>query len=238
MPTCADVAPIAQALSVLIAGAPIHAGALTVVPLLAPPGGEPDWLTLAEAGDAVAVTEVSEAGAVLAAAGATLTISVSCVEQGRWARRSERFTSSDVSLYAFARRKKAARVSESLRRHGGHRADQGEVWRDVAARAGQAGAAVWIAGAWAGLELLAAPGLFARAWPRLASGYVADAIGREPRPSFTADLADVRHAILRATAEPAPAVGLGAEQRLGGTDVVGAALVVGERVAHLMAFPA
>jgi hypothetical protein len=304
MPTCAEVAPISAALSVLIADAPVHAGALTVVPLLAPAGPEPDWLTLAESGDRVTITEVDDAGSVptlqlvnqadrpvllldgeelvgakqnrilnttvLVAAGAKVTIPVSCVEQGRWAWRSRHFTSGGVSLYASARRKKSARVTESLRASGEHRADQGEVWEDVAQRAmlfrvesptgamrdvyerherdvaaarealaarpQQVGAIVWIAGTWVGMELLAGPGLFARAWPRLASGYVADAIGREAK-AFVPDAAEVRRAILRTPAEPAPAVALGVEQRLAGKRVVGAALVVDERVAHLMVFP-
>jgi hypothetical protein len=32
------------------------------------------------------------------------------------------------------------------------------------------------------MDLLAGPGLFGRAWPRLCAGYVADAIGREVKP--------------------------------------------------------
>jgi hypothetical protein len=208
---------------------------------------------------------------VLVAAGARVTIPVSCVEQGRWTWRSRHFAASDVSLYAFARRKKAARVTQSLRAVGRHVSDQGEVWEDVAARAAhfrvesptdamrdvylryeadvaaareavaarpqQVGAIVWIAGAWAGMELLAGPGLFARAWPRLASGYIADAIGHGAKP-FAPDAREVRRAVLRTPAEPAPAAALGVEQRLTGGEVVGAALVVDERVAHLMAFPA
>jgi hypothetical protein len=106
-------------------GEPLTHGALTVIPLLAPGAPDPGWLTLAEAGDAVTIEEVSEAGAVptlrltsvadrpvllldgeeligarqnrvlnttvLVAAGARLTIPVSCVEEGRWAYRSRRF---------------------------------------------------------------------------------------------------------------------------------------------------
>ena len=45
------------------------------------------------------------------------------------------------------------------------------------ARPGQVGALVFLGGRWAGLDLLASPGLFATAWPRLCAGYAADAIG-------------------------------------------------------------
>jgi hypothetical protein len=38
--------------------------------------------------------------------------------------------------------------------------------------------------------------------------------------------------------EPAPAVGLGQEFRLVGREVLGAALVMDDRLAHLAAFPA
>jgi hypothetical protein len=72
---------------------------------------------------------------VLAAAHSTLVIPVSCVEAGRWHYRTRRFTSSDTSLYASARAKKAARVTASLRARSGHLADQEEVWADVAEKA-------------------------------------------------------------------------------------------------------
>lgn len=320
MPTCTEVAPIRDALSSLTLGDPTHAGALTVVPLIATaatsttPGdaagtpftSDPRWLTLADAAEQVVVTEVSESGAVptltvtnladrpvllldgeelvgakqnrilnttvLVAAGAKVEIPVSCVEQGRWAWRARRFTSSEVSLFASARRAKAARVSESLRRVGRHESDQGEVWDAVAEKArafgvksptdamhdvyahhqamvdetrsrlapqaGQVGAVVWIGGEWAGMELLGGADLFARAWPRLSAGYIADAFDQPPAEPGRARTDAVLALIARASAEPAPAVGLGAELRLGSTQLVGAALVVDDRVAHLMAFPA
>src|SRR5437879_6512787 len=50
----------------------------------------------------------------------------------------------------------------------------------VAAQPGQVGTLVYLRGRWFGLDALAAPGLFARAWPRLCSGYAADALGQEP----------------------------------------------------------
>jgi hypothetical protein len=64
MPTLTDVGPLAQALRDLTPGELLAHGALTVIPLLAPGAPDPGWLTLAEAGDAVTIEEVSEAGAV------------------------------------------------------------------------------------------------------------------------------------------------------------------------------
>jgi hypothetical protein len=64
MPTLSDVKPLAQALCDLIPGAPVTHGALTVFPLLAGERPEPGWLTLAEAGEAVTIEEVSEGGDV------------------------------------------------------------------------------------------------------------------------------------------------------------------------------
>ncbi|MBI3629010.1 MAG: hypothetical protein HY217_05420 [Candidatus Rokubacteria bacterium] len=304
MPTVADVKPLDEVLAAVTLGAPLTHGALTVVPLLAPGRPEPDWLTLAEAGDAVAVTEVSEAGAVptlrvtnasdrpvllldgeeligakqnrvlnttvLVAAQSTTTIPVSCVEAGRWAYRTRRFAASAHSLFASIRRKKALRVSASLKVGAGHVADQDEVWdelaataarhlvksptgamhdvydhyeeeieegrRAVGARPGQLGALVYVGGAWAGLELLAAPGLFGRAWPRLCTGYLADAIGVAPGAAVTPTVAEVLAAVATAAIEQAPAAGLGVEYRLEGR-ITGAALAVDHRLAHLMAFP-
>ncbi len=301
-----QVDAIRETLARAVVAAPVSHGALTVVPLHAPGLGSPDWLTLAEAGDAVTVTEVSDSGSVptlnvtnaadrpvllfdgeelvgakqnrilnttvLIAAKATATIPVSCVEQGRWSYRGRRSQASDYSLYASLRRKKAARVSESLRDYGRHDSDQGEVWNDLADKAAflrvesptgamhevydrygeemaaardalapapeQIGAIAYVAGEWAGLELLPAPALFARAWPRISTGYVADAIGRKAAGDLRITPADVMERVMAAALEPAPPVGLGVEYRLGGAQAVGAALVVGDVVAHLVAFPA
>src|SRR5436189_3169331 len=60
----ASVAPISSLLETLEVGEPLSHGALTVIPLLAPRQAEPDWLTLAEAGAAVTITEVSAGGEV------------------------------------------------------------------------------------------------------------------------------------------------------------------------------
>ncbi len=64
MQTLASVAPISALLEALEVGEPLSHGALTVIPLLAPREAEPDWLTLAEAGAAVTITEVSADGEV------------------------------------------------------------------------------------------------------------------------------------------------------------------------------
>ena len=304
MPQLTEVAPIAADLASLTLGTPTTVGAITVVPLHRPDVAEPGWLTLAEAGGWVTISEVSDSGAVptltvknnadrpvllldgeellgarqnrilnttvLVAAHSSTTIPVSCVEQGRWSYRSRRFTSSDYWLYASLRRLKAARVSESLHQRGRHDSDQREVWdglaekaedlgvesptgamhavyeqyaeqmqtgrKAIAAADNQTGAIVYVAGEWAGMEVLAAPALFARAWRRIGTGYLADALGREAGGEPRIAPADVVERVRAATVEPVPAVGLGREYRLGGGHVVGAALVVDEVVAHLAAF--
>jgi hypothetical protein len=88
---------------------------------------------------------------------------------------------------------------------------------------------------WVGLDILAGPWLFGRAWPRLGAGYVADAIGREPKAWHRLDAGSVLSALTQDQVEPAPAVCLG-ECRLGTPGLAGATLVAQGRVAHLMAF--
>ena len=305
MPTVDEITALQELLDAIRIGEPVSHEALTVVPLLAPMGAEPDWLTLTEAGDRVTITEVSEAGSVaeltvknaagqpvlllegeelvgakqnrvlnttiLVAAGATLTVPVSCVEQGRWAWRSRHFASSDASLFASLRAKKVARVSASLRRGRGHVGDQSEVWEEIsglaakygvesptdalhdlyanrgeefgAARAalaagpGQVGALVYLRDRWIGLDLLATQGLFVRVWPRLCSGYAAEAMGTKANGNPRRAPKRLLGSLARMPAELASAVGLGREYRLGGQKAQGAALVVDDRVAHLMAFP-
>jgi hypothetical protein len=207
---------------------------------------------------------------VLVNAHATVSIPVSCVEQGRWAWRSRHFTSSDASLFASLRAKKAGQITQSLRRSAGHASDQGAIWNDLGERAAayrvesptgamrdmyvrhedavaaaraalaaqprQVGALVYVAGRWLGLDLLASPGLFDRAWPRLCAGYAADGIGRKASRRLTPAPEAVMPLVRAAAVERAPAVGLGLEFRMESEAVTGAALVAEGRVAHFMAF--
>ncbi|NQV80002.1 MAG: hypothetical protein HQ495_05565 [Alphaproteobacteria bacterium] len=71
---------------------------------------------------------------ILAPANKTITIPVSCVEAGRWSRRSPEFQSSGSSMYAGGRAAKSGQVSRSMR-SGHSRSDQGEVWRDISEKA-------------------------------------------------------------------------------------------------------
>lgn len=68
-------------------------------------------------------------------------------------------------------------------------------------------------------------------------GYVADTIGRKPEAWQRLNAGAVLEALAKGQAEPAPAVGLGEEYRLGSAGLAGATLIAEGRVAHLMAFP-
>lgn len=69
---------------------------------------------------------------VLAPAHRTIIIPVSCVEAGRWRRQSAEFAGSRRAHFAAGRARKAADVSDSLRRRGTRESDQGRVWGDIA----------------------------------------------------------------------------------------------------------
>jgi len=103
---------------------------------------------------------------------------------------------------------------------------------------GQVGAVACVAGSWAGLDLLAGPRLFSRAWPGLCAGYVADVLRRTPAARHVPAPLRLLKILAACPVEPAHAVGLGAEYRLAGEKLAGATLVAEERMAHLMAFPA
>lgn len=68
---------------------------------------------------------------ILVAAGKTLIIPVSCVEAGRWSRRSQHFAAAPRAHYAEGRARKMAQVSASMRATGERRSDQSAVWDDI-----------------------------------------------------------------------------------------------------------
>jgi hypothetical protein len=72
---------------------------------------------------------------ILVPARQTLHIPVSCVEAGRWARRSREFAAAGRVHYASGRAQKLHHVSDSLHDAGRRDADQSEVWRDIDAKA-------------------------------------------------------------------------------------------------------
>jgi hypothetical protein len=74
---------------------------------------------------------------ILVAAGQTLHIPVSCVEAGRWARRSREFASAGRAHFASGRARKLEQVSFSMRESGSRMADQCAVWQDIDDKAGR-----------------------------------------------------------------------------------------------------
>ena len=65
---------------------------------------------------------------ILIAAHATLTIPVTCVEQGRWSYQSQRFMSKERVMPPRMRMRKSAAVYNSLMNNASFRGDQGETW--------------------------------------------------------------------------------------------------------------
>ena len=69
---------------------------------------------------------------ILVGAQQTVTIPVSCVEQGRWSYRSPEFASAGRAQFSKGRAEKAEQVSYCLRATGERRSDQGAVWEGIA----------------------------------------------------------------------------------------------------------
>ena len=78
---------------------------------------------------------------ILVPARACVPIPVSCVEAGRWNRRSRGFSSSGNAQYSRARARKVSQVSQSLAAIGEARSDQHWIWDDIAAKASRLDAA-------------------------------------------------------------------------------------------------
>ena len=65
----------------------------------------------------------------------TIIIPVSCVEAGRWHRRSRHFSSANRVHFAEGRARNARHVTDSLRSRGSARGSQGEVWSTISEKA-------------------------------------------------------------------------------------------------------
>jgi hypothetical protein len=72
---------------------------------------------------------------ILVAAQQTLHSPVSCVEAGRWVRRSREFAAAGRAHYASGRARKLEQVSYAMRASGSRASDQGAVWNDIDAKA-------------------------------------------------------------------------------------------------------
>jgi len=72
---------------------------------------------------------------ILAPAKTTIRIPVSCVEAGRWRYSREDFTASKRVHFAMGRAARTRSVSESLELDRGRYSDQGQVWREISAKA-------------------------------------------------------------------------------------------------------
>jgi hypothetical protein len=69
---------------------------------------------------------------ILVAAHTKIEIPVSCVEAGRWSRKSDEFSSAKRAMYSRARASKAEAVTVRMRCSGERYSDQSEVWNNIA----------------------------------------------------------------------------------------------------------
>ena len=205
---------------------------------------------------------------VLVAAGASLELSVSCVERGRW----------DGSRHGMPLRPSPQAADPDLRRLRRRRAnldgqaDQHDVWRAVDSRLahhrvvspssalsdlydgrrddlhklcgavrheeGQIGALAWIAGRPAALDLVSCANVFATLLPALAQGYALHALDAPEGPLDRDAAEDFLCSVLRAPREPRDAPGIGQGFALGTEALVGAGLDHEGELIQLSAFPA
>ena len=201
---------------------------------------------------------------VLAPARGKTRIPVSCVEHGRWSRRSRRFAPAPHTAYPELRRRKAERLSMQPMALG---AAQAEVWDAVAEKAGRLRAdsptgaqadvfrsreddlaalreafplhpgqsgALLALGGDRCLDYVSRPEAFARLYPKLLDGYLLDAIER-----LDGKPADALRFVAVVDAAPTarrPSVGRGDDVRLQSDGVVGSGLELDGELVQLCAF--
>ncbi len=206
-------------------------------------------------------------------AGKETVIDVSCIERGRWAYNSQRFSTSGSVFASTGRRSKMEDVTGELSVSGRFRSDQGRVWREVdgyldrtgtsshtdsfvdvhtalkdrvdacvaAFRSvpGQVGALVSIAGRLIGLDAFGGATTWAALFPKLLRSYAVEAMGAPPQaPDAPSDAPSFLRRLAAAPMETFESIGEGTDIRTQGGAVMASALVIGDQVLHLAAFPA
>jgi ARG and Rhodanese-Phosphatase-superfamily-associated Protein domain len=203
---------------------------------------------------------------VLVEAGAKLPIPVSCVEQGRWHRRSAAFGSADHISHSHLRRRKAQALAAQPLALG---AAQGEVWAEVNEKQSRMrvdsrtsasrdtceanrtwlrsleGAFVLAPGQCGAvltlgddlcLDVVSRPDVFALLWPKLRAGYLLDALERLDGPASSERASSFVDEVSAAHATRGPSAGLGEDVRLRGTGVIGSGLALDGETIQLSAF--
>jgi hypothetical protein len=76
---------------------------------------------------------------ILIKGNSTVVIPVSCVEQGRWSYRGEKFSSQERFMNAQMRAMKSEQVSEAVRTSGKFRSNQGAIWDEISVKSERRG---------------------------------------------------------------------------------------------------
>jgi hypothetical protein len=201
---------------------------------------------------------------VLVAARSETRLPVSCVEQGRWRRRSAAMSSSEAAAYAKLRRAKAERLADAPLEAG--RA-QAAVWAEVSEKSARHGSpsttlahselyrvrerdlaglrdafplqpgqsgAVVALGAEVTLDWVSRPEAFAQLYPKLLNGYLLDALERLDEEPGPSEV--LLEGLADAPATRRASVALGEDVRLSGDGVVGSALELDGELIQLCAF--
>ena len=176
---------------------------------------------------------------VLVDAGAQLPIPVSCVEEGRWSRRSDRFGSAPHVSHAHLRRRKAESLAAQPLARG---VAQGDVWQEVREKQSRMGVASPTSANRDTFETHAAAlrtlqDAFALLWPKLRAGYLLDALERlGGRATSVARGSGFGTSVAAAPATRGPSAGLGEDLRLRGSGLVGSGLELEGELIQLSAF--
>jgi hypothetical protein len=205
---------------------------------------------------------------VLVSGRSAVKIPVSCVEQGRWSRRTRRFAKGGHAYPELRRQKAASLRTQPLARG----AAQGAVWQELSSKSarfdvhsqtgaqadifsaqersledlrkvfpvqpGQSGAVV-VLGDRVCLDWLSRPEAFSRLYPKLLDGYLLDAIdSADMKCGPRADLGEFLASLGKAASTRQPSVGLGEDVRLEAEGIIGSGLALEGELVQLSAYSA